>query len=106
SVRLHADTTAQVIEQQNLLCLGQAQLPRNSRVPDRAKGRGSRATAVAADQHHVGMGFRNSGRNRTYADFRDQLYRNARPRIYVLQVVNELRQILDRVDVMVRRWRY
>ena len=44
-------------------------------------------------------------RDRADAHFRHQLHRNARLRIDVLQIVDELRQIFDRVDVVMRRRR-
>ena len=41
----------------------------------------------------------------SHAHFGDQLHGNARARIGVLQVVDELRQIFDGIDVVVRRRR-
>ena len=43
--------------------------------------------------------------DRADADFGDQLHRDARVRVDVLEVVDELRQVLDRIDVVVRRRR-
>src|SRR4029077_10047355 len=41
-------------------------------------------------------------RHRAYADLGDELDRDRRLRIRVLQIVDQLRQVLDRVDVVVR----
>ena len=68
-------------------------------------GRRARAAAIARDQHHVGMRFRHARGHRTHAHFRHQLHRNPRLRIDVLQIVDELRQILDGVNIVVRRRR-
>ena len=44
-----------------------------------------------------------AGRNGANAEFRYQLHADARIAIGVLQVVNELSQVFDRVDIMMRR---
>ena len=51
------------------------------------------------------MRLRNARRDRADADFGDQLHADARVAIRVLQIVNQLGQILDRVDVVMRRRR-
>ena len=72
---------------------------------DRRQRRGAGAAVMAGDQHDVGVGLRHPGRDRADTDLGDELHVHARLRIGVLQVVNQLRQILDRVDVVVRRRR-
>lgn len=47
-----------------------------------------------------------SSRDGAHTERRDQLDADGGPRIDALQVVNKLRQILNRVDVMVRRRTY
>ena len=105
AVHLNAHAAAQVVHHQHLLRLGKPQLPRHARMPDRADRRSAGPAVVSADQNHVGVSLGHAGRHRSHAHFRHQLHRNPRPRIGVLQVVNELRQILDRIDVVVRRRR-
>jgi hypothetical protein len=39
----------------------------------------------------------------THADFRDQFHRDPRLAIGVLEIVDELRQVLDGIDVVMRR---
>ena len=70
---------------------------------NRTDGRSAGAAVVAADENHVGMGLGNASRDRAYANFGYQLHRDARARIRILQVVNELSQVLDRVNIVVRR---
>ena len=60
---------------------------------------------IAADQDHVGMRLGDARGDGADADFGHQLHRNARLRIDVLQIVDQLRQIFDRVDVVMRRRR-
>ena len=105
AVGLHPNAAAQIVQQQHLLRLGQSQLPRNARVPDRAQRRCARAAAVAADQHHVGVRLGNAGGHRSHAHLGDQLHADARLRIHVLQVVDQLRQIFNRINIVVRRRR-
>ena len=105
AVGLHADAAAQVVEQQHLLGFSQAELPGQAGVLDGAERRSAGAAIVAGDEHDVGMRLGDAGGNRAYADFRDQLDRDARLRIDVLEVVDQLRQIFDGVDVVVRRRR-
>src|SRR5690606_36592690 len=58
---------------------------------------------VARDRHVIGTRLGNTRGDRADTDFRDQLDRDARRRVHVLKIVDQLRQVLDRVDVVVRR---
>ena len=68
-------------------------------------GRGAGAAVVAGDEHHVGLGLGDAGRDRADADLGDQLDVDPGRRVDVLEVVDELRQVLNGVDVVVRRRR-
>ena len=105
AISLHANAAAQVVHQQNLLRLGKSKFPRNSGVLDGTERRSAGATAVAGDEHNVGMRFRDAGSYRSNTDLRNQLHGNPRLRIRILQVVDQLREIFDRIDVVVRRRR-
>ena len=105
AVGLHAHAAAQIVHHQHLLGFGQAQLPRRAGVLDGGERRGAGAAVVPADEHHVGMGFGHARRDDAHADLGHQFHRDARGRVDVLKVVDELGQIFDRVDVVVRRRR-
>src|SRR5215207_7920807 len=60
---------------------------------------------MAGDQHDVRVRLGDTGGDGADTTFRHQLHRDARLRIRVLQVVDQLRQVLDRIDVVVRRRR-
>ena len=81
------------------------EFPRNARVLDGTQRGRAGAATVSADEDDIGVSFGNARGNRAYADFRHQLHRDARLRIYVLQVVDQLRQIFDRIDIVMRRRR-
>src|SRR4029077_188500 len=99
-----ADPAAQAVQHQRLLRLGEAELPWRPGVLDRAPRRRAGAAVVAGDDDVVRLRLGDAGGDRADADLGDQLDTDARPLIGVLQVVDQLRQVLDRVDVVVR-WR-
>ena len=105
SVDLHDDAVAQLIGNQHLLGFRQAEFPRHAGVFERSHRRSAGTTVIARDQHHIGMGFGDTGRDRADADFGDQLDVHARHRIGVLEIVDELRQVFDRIDVVMGRRR-
>src|SRR5580658_6980924 len=105
AVGLHADAAAQIVEQQYLLRLGQTQFPGNARMLDGTQRRSAGAAAVSADQHDVGVGLGYAGRDRAYPDFGDQLHGDTGPRVDVFQIVDQLREIFDGVNVVMRRRR-
>ena len=91
--------------QQRLLGLGEADLPRHAGRLDRAQRRGAGAAVVAGDQDVVGVGLRDAGGDRADADLGDELDRHRAARVRAAQVVDQLLEVLDRVDVVVRRRR-
>ncbi|AJX01694.1 hypothetical protein BM45_3124 [Burkholderia mallei] len=105
AVGLHANAPAQAVQHERLLRLGEAELPRRTRVLDRRQRRSARAAVVARDHDVIGLRLRDARRHRADAHLRHELHRDARDRIDVLQIVDQLREILDRIDVMVRRRR-
>ena len=91
AVYLHADAAAQIVHDEHLLGFGQAKLPGNAGMFQRRERRSAGAAVVAADEHQIGMGFRYARRHRANAHFGDQLDRDARLWIDILQIVNQLR---------------
>ena len=72
---------------------------------ERGERRRAGAALEARDRDVVGARLGDAGGDRADADFGDELHRHVAGRIDVLQVEDELRQILDRIDVVVRRRR-
>ena len=66
-------------------------------------GAGAGAAVVAGDEHDVGLGLATRRRRPCRPDLGDELHVHARRRVGVLEVVDELLEVLDRVDVVVRR---
>src|SRR5207244_3080693 len=104
-VDLYDDPVAEPVQQQRLLGLRQAELPRNSGVLDRGEPGRAGAAVVTGDQHDVGVGLRHARGDRPDAYLRDELHVHSGAVVRVLQVVDQLLEIFDRVDVVVRWWR-
>ena len=103
AVDLYHDAVAKPVEEQDLLGFGQPQFPRRTAVLDGGERRRARPAVVAGDQHDIGMRFRDPGSDCADADLGDELDVHARPRVGILEVVDQLGEVLNRVDVMVRR---
>ena len=101
-VDLDGDPGAQVVEQQRLLGLGQTYLPGDAGRLDRGLRRGPGAAVVAGDRDVVGVGLGDPRGDGADPDLRDQLDRYRAVRVGAAQVVDQLLEVLDRVDVVVR----
>src|SRR5690606_26916022 len=104
AVDLHRDAATQPLAHQCLVCLGEADLPRTPGVLDRGEGAGAGAALEAGDGYVVGARLGYAGGNCADANFGHELHRDLAVRIDVLQVEDELGQVFDGVDVMMR-WR-
>ena len=82
----------------------QTDFPRAAGMLDGSQRARAGAAVKAGDGDVVGVRLGHAGGNGADSDLGDQLDADIRLRVGVLQVVNQLRQVLDRVDVMVRRW--
>ena len=105
AVDLDGDARAQAVQHQRLMSFGQADLPGRAGVLDRGQRRGAGAAFVARDRDVVGLALGDARRDRADADLGDELDRHQRVRIDVLEIEDELLEVLDRIDVMVRRRR-
>jgi hypothetical protein len=105
AVGAQGHAAAQVVEHEHLLGFGEAELPRQTGVFDGRDRRGAGAALVAGDEDDVGVGLGHPGGDGADAGFGDELDADAGARVDLLQVVDELGQILDRIDVVVRRRR-
>ena len=105
AVDLQADAAAQGVADEHLLGLGEAELPGHAGVPDRGRGGGARAAVHAGDHDVVGARLGDARGDRADARERDELDADLGRRVGAAQVVDQLREVLDRVDVVVRRRR-
>ena len=105
SVGSEAHAAAQAIGQQGLVSFRQPEFPGRGGILDGAERARARPTVVPADEHHVCVGLSHAAGHGADSRLRNQFHSDPRPRIDLTQVVDELRQVLDRVDVVMRRGR-
>ena len=103
AVALHGDPVPQAVEHQRLLGVGEADLPWHAGMFEARQRRGAGAAVVARDEHDVGVRLGHARRDGAHTYGADQLDVDAGVRVGVLQVVDQLGQVLDRIDVVVRR---
>lgn len=88
------------------MSLGHTQFPRKTGVLDTGPARCSSTTIVTGDENMLGFSFGDSGSYNTNSDLGYELDRDAPTGVCGLQIVNELFQILDTVNIVMRRRLY
>ena len=95
----------QVVADQGLVGLGQTDLPRQTGIVDRASRCRTCTTVITGDQDNLCTGLGNTGSDCSDTGLGYQLDRNSRIFIGIFQIIDQLRQILDRIDIVMRRRR-
>ena len=103
TVGLHPNAATQTVHHQGLLGFGQTDFPRRSRVFDGRPRRGTGAAVVTGDHHMVGLALGHARGNCAHAHLGHQLHADVGMGCDVFQVVDQLRQIFNGINVMVRR---
>ena len=103
TVGLEGHPPAHAAGHQRLMRLGQTGFPRQAHIVDGGMRAGTGAAVMAGDDHAVRTGLGHTHRDGPDTAFGHQLDGDAGRRIEVTEVVDELRQILDGVDVVMRR---
>ncbi len=105
TVGAQTNTPTQTGAHERGVCVAKPELPRQAGILDGREGRGASPAVMSADRDHVSAGFGYTGRDDSDARARNQLHANARLRIDRAQVVNQLCQIFNTVDIVMRRRR-
>ncbi len=105
AVDLHRDASAQPVDHQCLMRFGKADFPRAAGMLERRQRRSARAAFVAGDGDVIRARLGNAGRNGADAHFRHELHRHRTLGVGVLEIEDELREIFDRIDIVMRRRR-
>ena len=105
AVHLHGDAAAQTVDDKRLMGLSETDFPRAAGMLDRGQRACAGAAFESGDGDVIGARLRNAGGNCADADFGDELHRHVTGRVNVLEVEDQLRQVFDRVDVVMRRRR-
>ena len=93
------------LRDERLLRLREPEFPRKTRGFDPGPPRRASAAVVSGDEDVVGFALDNARGDRPDAVLGDELDADARGRVRVLRVVDQLREIFDGVDVVMRRRR-
>ena len=99
----HPDPAAEAVGDERLLRLGEPELPRRARVLDRGQRARARAAVRTRDVDDVRVRLGHAGGDDADARRGDELDRDVRVRVHLAEVEDELGEVLDRVDVVVRR---
>ncbi|CAF3597842.1 unnamed protein product [Fusarium graminearum] len=105
SISLDNDTTTKIVQDQGLMSLSQTQLPRKTSILDASPSRSTGTTIVTRDQDVVGLRLGDTRGDDTDTNLRDKLDRDSRSGAGALQIVDQLLEILDGVNIVVRRGR-
>ena len=103
AVGAQTHAAAEAVVNEHLLRFGEAEFPGIAGILDARKRRGAGAAGVAGDHDVVGVGLGDAGGDGADAAAGDELDADGGARIDALQVVDQLGQIFDGVDVVVRR---
>ena len=104
-VHLQPYTAAEIIHDERLLHFCEPDFPCAAGVLNGGRRRRAGAAVMSGNHNVVRLALGYAGSHRADAGLRNQLDADAGMRIGVLEVENELSQVLDRVDVVVRRRR-
>ncbi len=95
---------AQIVQRQDLVRFGKTKFPRQTRIFDGSLWARARSSHAACNQYDVCLRLRHASGNRSDPGLGNKLHANPCLRINLLQVIDQLGKIFDRVDVMVWRW--
>src|SRR6266853_6943892 len=104
SVHAERETRTEARANQGVMCFAQTNFPRKTGVLDGGQGRRAGSTIVPADGNNVGARFGNARGNDADSSARNELYADAGARIDGAKVVDQLGEVFDAVNVVVR-WR-
>jgi hypothetical protein len=105
AISLDNNTTTKIVKYQSLVSLSQTQLPRETSVLDTSPSRGTSTTIVTRDQDVIGLGLGDTRGDDTDTDLRHKLDGDSGSRAGALKIVDQLLEILNGVNVVVRRRR-
>ena len=103
SVRLQRNSSPEPVFHQRPVRLRKSQLPGESRAVNGGSRGGAGAAVIAGDQDHLCPGLRDARRDGPDARLAAELHVDPRPAVRVLQIIDQLRQVFDGINIVVRR---
>src|SRR6266567_920074 len=101
----HCRAISQPNAYERLLRLCQPALPGDAGVLDRLKRRGARPTIMPADLDIISVRFCHTSGDRANANACNEFDANMRPWVDLLQVIDQLSNVFDAVNIVMRRRR-
>ena len=105
TIGLELDAVTKPVLDQRMVRLRDAELPRKTRMVDRGHRCRTGTSIVAGHEDDLCTGLRNTTCDGADAVLRNELDGDRGTAVRVLQIIDQLRQILDAVDIVVRWWR-
>mmetsp|Transcript_32603 Transcript_32603/g.79532 ORF Transcript_32603/g.79532 Transcript_32603/m.79532 type:complete len:1230 (+) Transcript_32603:1174-4863(+) len=99
-IRLENHARPEIVHHKRLVRLSKPKLPRKTSALDATPLSSTSTAVVSRDENVVGLSLCHARSDDTNADLGNELDRDARSRIGALEVIDELGEILDRVDVV------
>ena len=103
AVSLNDDLLTKAVFYQRLVRLGNPQFPGQAGVLNGRQGGSAGSPVITRDQDNLRPGFRHTAGNCAHPRLRHQLHTDSRMAVGVFQVENQLSQIFDGVNIVVRR---
>ena len=103
AVGLQHHAAAKIVEYQRLVRLGNAKFPRQAGVLDAGERRRASAAGCAGNQNVIRVRLGHARGDGAHAHLGHELHTHTRGAVGVFEVVNELRQILDGINIVMRR---
>ena len=105
AVGFQAHTRTQVVGDQRLMCFRQAEFPWQPSVMDRVERYSTSAAVCAGYEYDLGTSFGNACSNGADAGFTGQLHGNIGVNVGIFEIVDELREVFNGVNIVMRWWR-
>ena len=105
SVGLERHPVTETVPDQRLPGLGEAYLRRNARIAYRGHRRSSCTSFSSGNDYQVGFGLSDARRDGTYSTLCHEFHADACIGVDIAKIEDQLGQVLDGIDVMVRRGR-
>ena len=102
-VGLQDDPAAQFVPDEGLVGFGKTEFPGEAGMFDGADGRCARAAVESRNQDHIGLGLGHARGNGSHTGLGYQFHADPGLAVGIFEVKDQLRQVLDGIDIVMRR---
>ena len=104
TIRLHNDTSTEVVQHQSLVSLGKTKFPGKTGILDTSPSRGTSSTIVSGDEDVISLGLGYTRGDDTDTSLGNQLDGDTGSRIRALEIVDQLLQVFNTVNIVMWWW--